>query len=59
MDQDLVHLALGYTSGQHLGRDVLQNVRVAVAPVFGQAVLGVNVMRDNNPVLITLLHKEG
>lgn len=59
INQDLVHLVLRNSSGQHLGHNVFQNVRVAMPAIFGQAVLGVNVMCYHNAVLISLFNKIG
>lgn len=58
VNEDLVHLVLRDASGQHLGHDVVQDVRVAVAAVLGEAVLGVDVMGDHDPVLVALLDEK-
>lgn len=49
---------LQYAPRQHLWHNVLQDVRVAVAAVLGQAVLGVDVMSDHDLVLVALLHQK-
>lgn len=43
---------------QHLRHNVVQDVRVAVAAVLGEAVLGVDVVCNHYLVLVALLHKE-
>ena len=58
VDEDLVHLVLRDAPRQHLRHDVLQDVGVAVAAVLGEAVLGVDVVRDHDIVLVALLHEE-
>lgn len=58
VDEDLVHLVLREAPHQHLWHNVLQDVRVAVAAVLGEAVLGVDVVCDHNLVLVAFLHKE-
>lgn len=58
VDEDLIHLVLRDAPPQHLRHDVVQDVRVAVAAVLGEAVLGVDVVCDNYLVLVALLHKK-
>lgn len=58
VDEDLVHLGLGDSPGQHLRHDVPEDVRVAVAAVLGQAIFAVNVVCDHDLVLVALLHQE-
>ena len=58
VDEDLVHLVLRDAPRQHLRHDVLQDVGVAVTAVLGEAVLGVDVVRDHDIVLVALLHEE-
>ena len=58
VDENLVHLVLRDAPHQHLRHNVVQDVRVAVAAVLGQAVLGVDVVRDQDLVLVALLHQE-
>lgn len=58
VDEDLVHLVLRDAPPQHLGHDVLQDVRVAVASELGEPVLGVDVVGDHDLVLVALLHQE-
>lgn len=58
VDEDLVHLVLRDAPHQHLRHNVLQDVGVAVAAVLGEAVLGVDVVRDHYLVLVALLHEE-
>lgn len=43
---------------QHLRHNVLQDVGVAVATVLGEAVFGVDVVRDHYLVLVALLREE-
>lgn len=57
VDEDLVHLVLREAPRQHLRHDVLKDVGVAVAAVLGEAVLGVDVVRDHDLVLVALLHE--
>lgn len=59
VDEDLIHLVLRDAPHQHLRHDVLQDVRVAVAAVLGETVLGVNIVCDHYHVLVALLHQEG
>lgn len=54
VDEDLVHLVLRDAPRQHLRHDVVQDVRVAMAAVLGEAVLGVDVVRDQHLVLVAL-----
>lgn len=58
VDEDLIHLLLRDAPHQHLRHDVPQDVRVAVAAVLGEAVLGVDVVRDQYLVAVALLHQE-
>lgn len=58
VNEDLVHLVLRDASGQHLRHDVIQDVRVSVAAVLGEAVLGVDVMGDHDLVLVALLDEK-
>lgn len=58
VNEYFIHLVLRDAPGQHLRHNVLQDVRVAVASVLGQAVLGVDVVRDHNLVLVAFLHQE-
>ena len=58
VDEDLVHLVLRDAPDQHLRHDVVQDVRVAVAAILGEPVLGVDVVRDHDLVLVALLHQE-
>lgn len=58
VNEDPVHLVLRDAPRQHLRRDVVQDVRVAVAAVLGEAVLGVDVMGDHDLVLVALLDEK-
>lgn len=58
VDEDLIHLVLRNAPRQHLRHNVPQDVRVAVAAVLGETVLGVDVVRDQHLVLVALLHEE-
>lgn len=58
VDEDLVHLVLRDAPRQHLRHDVVQDVRVAMAAVLGEAVLGVDVVRDQHLVLVALLDEK-
>lgn len=58
VDEDLVHLPLRDAPPQHLWHDVLQDVGIAVAPELGEAILGVDVVRDHYLVLIALFHQK-
>lgn len=58
VDEDLVDLPRRDAPAEHLGHDVLQDVGVAVASELGEAVLGVDVVRDDHLVLVALLHEE-
>lgn len=56
--EDLVHLVLRDAPHQHLRHNVVQDVRVAVTAVLGEAVLGVDVMGDHDLVLVALLDEK-
>lgn len=56
--EDLVHLVLRDSPRQHLWHNALQDVRVTVAAKLCEPVFGVDVMRDNYPVLVAFFHQE-
>lgn len=58
VDEHLVHLPLRDAPLQHLWDYILQDVRIAVAAKLGEAVLGVDVVRDHYHVLVALLREE-
>lgn len=58
VDEYFVHLVLSDATRQHFGYDILQNVRVAVTAVFCEAILGVDVMSDEEPVFISFLDQK-
>lgn len=58
VDEDLVHLPLRDAPRQHLWHYILQDVRIAVPAKLGEAVLGVDVVRDHYHVLVALLHQK-
>lgn len=58
VDEDLVHLVLRDAPRQHLRHDVVQDVRVAMTAVLGEAVLGVDVVRNQHLVLVALFDEK-
>lgn len=58
VNEDLVHLVLRDAPRQHLRHNVVQDVRIAVTAVLGEAVLGVNVVGDHDLVLVALLDEK-
>lgn len=58
VDEDLVHLRLRDAPPQHLWHYILQDVRIAMAAKLGEAILGVDVMRDHYLVFIALFDEK-